>query len=560
MSAININKFTQQPEAIAPSGTKLLLVVLPYLVKTDGDTKKKLVRSFLAFPYGVLTIASYVKRYARNNPVVEILDLNIENSLDPEELFKCEVAKIKPDIIGFSMSYDISFKWLKSVSDIAKKINPNIVTVAGGPAVTVAYEEILADAKSVDALCYSEGELGLLGLVESLEPMKKLDGDPWITKDKIKSSSFKPTAVYEDLDKVINVDYELVDVSAYSMKEAFSPFVKFHEGARQFFIVTSRGCPFECVFCAEPSFHGANMRYANVDLVVAHITSLVKNYGLTVLTIYDDQLLMNKQRAKELFLKLAPLKIRVEMPNGVTLSYIDEEMAFLMKQAGVDTIFLAIESGSKRVLHEIIKKPLAFDRVKPTVKMLQDNGIFATAFFVIGLPGESDEERMMNRDFIIDAGFDWAFFNYATPLRGSELFKICKEKGWIEEKYLALGMVDLMDYVIRAPNMNVERIKRDMFLMNLDVNFVNNRCMRVGNFATAISSFEEVISRHETQPFAHYFLANAYEAVNESDSRIWKHRKKFNDIIADDAYWMDSVRHFNLKLMVNELATLEATH
>ncbi|MBT5914258.1 MAG: hypothetical protein HOH59_15730, partial [Rhodospirillaceae bacterium] len=292
MSAININKFTQQSETIAPSGTKLLLVVLPYLVKTDEDIKKKLVRSFLAFPYGVLTIASYVKSYARNNPTVEVLDLNIENALDPEELFKREVSKFKPDIIGFSMSYDISFKWLKSVSNIAKKINPNIVTVAGGPAVTVAYEEILADAESIDALCYSEGELGLLGLVESPEPMKKLDGDPWITKDKIKSSSFKPTAVYEDLDKVIDVDYELVDVSAYSMKEAFSPFVKFHEGAKQFFIVTSRGCPFECVFCAEPSFHGANMRYANVDLVVEHITSLVKNYGLTVLTIYDDQLLM----------------------------------------------------------------------------------------------------------------------------------------------------------------------------------------------------------------------------------------------------------------------------
>jgi len=132
MPAININKFTQQTETIAPRRTKLLLVVLPYLVKTDGDIKKKLVRSFLAFPYGVLTIASYVKRYARNNPVVEILDLNIENALDPEENFKREVSKMKPDIIGFSMSYDISFKWLKSVSDIAKKINPNIVTVAGG--------------------------------------------------------------------------------------------------------------------------------------------------------------------------------------------------------------------------------------------------------------------------------------------------------------------------------------------------------------------------------------------------------------------------------------------
>ncbi len=290
MSTTNNTKLTKQSGVIAPKATKLLLVVLPYMVKTEGNTMKKSVRSFLAFPYGILTIASYVKRYARNHPIVKVLDLNIENALDAEELFKHEVSTFKPDIIGFSMSYDISFKWLKSTSNIAKNINPDIITVAGGPAVTVAYEEILADTESIDALCYSEGELGLLGLVESPEPMKQLDGDPWITKEKIKSSYFKPTAVYEDLDKVIDVDYELVDVSAYSMKEAFSPFIKFNAGAKQFFIVTSRGCPFECVFCAEPSFHGANMRYANIDLIIEHVTHLVKSYGLTVLTIYDDQL------------------------------------------------------------------------------------------------------------------------------------------------------------------------------------------------------------------------------------------------------------------------------
>ena len=77
--------------------------------------------------------------------------------------------------------------------------------------------------------------------------------------------------VYDDLDNIIDVDYSLVDIDAYSMKEAFSPFTKFTESSKQFFIVTSRGCPFKCVFCAEPSFHGANMRYASVDRVVEHV-------------------------------------------------------------------------------------------------------------------------------------------------------------------------------------------------------------------------------------------------------------------------------------------------
>ena len=95
------------------------------------------------------------------------------------------------------------------------------------------------------------------------------------------------------------MNYELVDVNTYSMKEAFSPFTTYKDGAKQFFMVTSRGCPFKCVFCAEPSFHGANMRYVDVDKAVDHVTRLVKEYGLNVLTIYDDQILMNKERWTE---------------------------------------------------------------------------------------------------------------------------------------------------------------------------------------------------------------------------------------------------------------------
>lgn len=346
---------------------------------------------------------------------------------------------------------------------------------------------------------------------------------------------------------MVDVNYGLVDVNAYSMKEAFSPFTTYKDGAKQFFMVTSRGCPFKCVFCAEPSFHGANMRYVDVDRAVEHVSRLVHEYGLNVLTIYDDQILMNKDRAKDLFKKLTPLGIRIEMPNGVTMSYIDEEMAYLMKAAGVDTIFLAIESGVKRVLQEIIKKPLAFDRVKPTIDILHKNEIFVCSFFVFGLPGERDDERRENRDFILDVGIDWAFFNYATPLRGSELFRQCKENKWVDEKYLRLGEVDLTDYILRVPGMDPQAIKQDMFEMNLDVNFVNNRRVRIGDFQTAIASFQEVISRHAEQPFAHYFLANALEKSGAARELVVNHRARYEEIISKDSEWASIAKKFSLR-------------
>ena len=526
----------------------VLLVVLPYrLGDATTDTSKKAIRSFLAFPYGVLTLASYLKRFAGNLAAVEVLDLNLPSSDSPDVVLNRKLAAMNPDLVGFSMSYDVSYAWLKSLAAAVKAFDAGTYVVAGGPAITTAYAEILAECDHVDAACYSEGEVGLKDLVEASDIEAAIAKDPWVTKAKLeKKTVVKP--VYDDLDKIIDVDYALVNINAYSMKEAFSPFTKFTESSKQFFIVTSRGCPFKCVFCAEPSFHGANMRYASVDRVVEHVARLKEQYGLSVLTIYDDQILMNRARAKDLFAKLAALDIRVEMPNGVTLSYIDEDLAHLMKRAGVDTIFLAIEHGSKRVLKDIIRKPIAFKQIKPTVQLLQKVGIFTCAFFVIGLPGETREERRETRDAIYDWGLDWAFFNYATPLRGSELFRQCKENKWIDDKYLPIGAIDMTEYVITAPGMDRDEIKRTVFEMNVDLNFVNNHNLRSGNLPTAYQAFREVISRHPGQPFAQYFFAKCLEAMGAGQAKVDKHFQNYRDIIASSKTWHDAAVKFGLDL------------
>jgi anaerobic magnesium-protoporphyrin IX monomethyl ester cyclase len=522
----------------------VLLIVLPYAVRDPSNsTTEKQVRSFIGFPYGALTIASYLKTYTTAD--IHLFDLNLVPEKTVKEYFITKIAELEPDIIGYSMSYDISFPWLQELTKLVPKLTPKTIQVAGGPAVTTAYKEVLEDS-TVDAICYGEGERGLKNLVIAENPSMELKNDPWFTLEHFKTGA-QPKTLYEDLDLTVDVDYSLVNVDAYSMKEAFSPFTKFSEDSRQFFLVTSRGCPFKCVFCAEPSFHGANMRYVDVDKVVNHVRHLVDNYGLNVLTIYDDQILMNRDRAKSIFRGLADLNIRIELPNGVTLSYIDAEMAALMKSAGVDTIFLAIESGVPRVLREIIKKPLAYNRVKSVIQELHKNDIFVGSFFVLGLPDETPEERFSNLDFIKESEIDWAFFNFATPLRGSELFKKCLENEWIDKKYEKLGAMDMSEYVItNAPGMNPKRIKRDLLMMNLEANFVNNRRMNIGDYKTAKLAFEEVISRHPNQPFAHYYLAQAEMKMGAPDSIINAHLERFNNICEHDQLWSDLAKYYDL--------------
>lgn len=532
-------------------GRKLLLVVLPYLVDGSKNTDKKVkaVRSFLAFPYGVLTIASHIRKASDGRHDAEILDLNIPSPLSEIDRLRQVLDRGDIDVLGFSMSYDISFGWLQRLSELVRQDYPQILQVAGGPAVTTGHKDMIEEGVHLDAFCFSEGEAGLLKLLDTPDMMAAFDSDPWIRNSADSLTKPRPHAVTEDLDRVIDVDYELVDVPAYSMREAFSPFVKYASSSKQFFLVTSRGCPFKCNFCAEPSFHGASMRYASVDLIIDHVRKLIDNYGLNVLTIYDDQLLLNRDRAKDLFRQLAQFNIRVEMPNGVTMSYIDEEMAYLMRRAGVDTIFLAIESGSKRVLKEIIYKPIAFSRIKPTVELLQANGIFTCAFFVVGLPGETDAEREETRQFILETGFDWIFLNYATPLRGSALFEQCKREGWLAPEHRRIGAIDMTDYVINAPGIDKVALKRFMFDLNLEANFVRNRNLREGNFELAATTFKEVINRHEGQPFAHYFLAEAYMGMGPEHQRLsTAHYRRFLEIIEADPEWMAHAERYGLDI------------
>ncbi len=537
-SQLSASTRSQSKNTQASMTRSVLLVVLPFnLGAPQLDATKKTPRAYLAFPYGVLTIASYLKRFAAALSQVEILDLNLLGDDPPEALLARKLAGMTPDIVGFSMSYDVSYPWLRSMAAAVRRHDPNICIVAGGAAITTAYAEVIAGCE-VDACCYSEGEVALKDLVDADDLAVALTRDPWVTKTKQRAAP-----VYDDLDRIIDVDYSLVDVPAYSMKEAFSPFTKFSSSSKQFCIGTSRGCPFKCVFCAEPSFHGANMRYVSVDRAVEHIASLKDRYGLSVLTIYDDQILMNKPRAKEFFAKLAPLNIRVEMPNGVTLSYIDEEMAALMKSAGVDTLFLAIEHGSKRVLKDIIRKPIAYDRIKPTIGLLQAAGIYCQGFFVIGLPGETRAEREETRNAILDWGLDWASFNYATPLRGSELFRQCKANGWIDERYLPIGAIDMTKYVIRAPGIDPAEIESFVFNVNLYVNFVHNRNMRIGNFEVARRAFKEVVDRHPGQAFAHYFLGRCDDRLLGDGSTSYR---RYEQIVAKSPVWREAAERFGI--------------
>lgn len=520
--------------------SKALILVLPYLLKR-GELPSSKLRSFKAFPYGVLSMVTYALR--NSNHDVKVFDCNVDYEKSYLDILKDILTEFKPDIVGLSMMFDNSYKHVQDIIKIVSEYNTSTTVVMGGAAAVSSYQAILDEHEGIDGICYYEGEIPLLDLMNSTSRMDLMRSHKsWITRDSLSGNIMPQKTVIENLDDVIDIDYSLVDIDSYRMREAFSPFSGAIKDRKQFFVVSSRGCPFRCVFCMRSADPDKSMRYASVDGIIEHVRYLVDSYGMNILTFYDDQILLNKKRAKELFRKLAQFKLRIECPNGVSVAFIDEEMAELMRKAGMDTVNLAIESGSNYVLNEIIHKPLKLYMVKPVVDSLRKNGFWIHGFFVSGLPGEKDCHRDETVDFIKSVGLDWSGFSLAIPSRGSELYNICIKNGYIPNK-MGVDELDANKYIIKTPDYATEWVIDKTYKMNLDVNFVNNHRMSIGEYGTAARAFADVIERNPGHAFAHYFRSLALEKMGEGGS---KDLNEFNTIISNDVSWKNYADHFGI--------------
>jgi len=491
---------------------KVLLINLPYVVKNIDSSRPK-IRSFLASPYGLLSVATYNKDFAD----FKIIDCDAEDNYMAAIIRA--VQEFKPDIVGLSMMFDNSYKHLKTILEMIKESYPHILTILGGAAASYSYEEILAEQPDLDAICYSEGEIPLRWiLANELSGVWDFSHSAWITRDKLRNGVAPKISYIGNLDAVIDIDYSFVSQYDYNMQQAFSPFVDYTKEHKQYFLVTSRGCPFACAFCSNAKIHGKKMRFASVDRIISHVEYLVDELGMDVLTIYDDQLLIDKDRAKDLFRKLAPFKLRIEMPNGLSVRYIDDEMAELMRKAGADTAYLAIESGCEFVLKKLINKPLELSQVKPAVDALRKHGFFIHGFFVVGMPGETDAMRAETARFIKEIGLDWAGLQMAMPLRGSKLYDECAANGWIPKK--EIGYAYGKEYIIHIPGIDPAEVERQTYEINLDVNFHNNYRMKIGDYETAAKCFREVIRRYDGHEVAKHYLKICEGKLNESNRDI----------------------------------------
>ncbi|MDP3728026.1 MAG: radical SAM protein, partial [bacterium] len=206
-----------------------------------------------------------------------------------------------------------------------------------------------------------------------------------------------------------------------------------------FQMMTPRGCPYTCTFCASAN---GKYRQRSVENVIKEIKHLKEKYNVQEIAFWDDIFTMNKQWVLDFCNELEKENITIAWSCESRLDLINEEIVNAMAKAGCWNMFFGIESGNQEMLDNI-KKKTTLEMIRKGVVMVKKSGIEVRGSFILGLPGETPEQGRKTIDFAIELDPDYAQFSIATPFPGTELWNTADKWGTLDKNF--------KDYHIFAP-------------------------------------------------------------------------------------------------------------
>lgn len=348
---------------------------------------------------------------------------------------RAKLMAAKPDVVGITTFSTEYLQEIKLHLSIVKETLPGAIVVLGGVYPTVLTEKAACE-EHVDYCVVGEGEETFPRLLETLaEGRNPLDIPGIAYNENGKPRISQPAPYIAELDRIPFPNYGELDLLAYGN----APLTYAHTLLpRQFpfaFTITSRGCPFDCIFCAARTISGKKVRMRSAQNVLAEIDMLYNEHGIREVIFLDDHFLHSRKRAQAIMEGLIQRNYDFTWkPGNVAVFSLTAEILQLMRRSGCYQLTLSLESGCQEVLDKIIKKPVKLDRSYEIVRIAKELGFEVISNFVIGFPGETWDQIRRTVVFAESLDLDLVNFHIATPLPKTRLMDMCIEHGFLSSE------------------------------------------------------------------------------------------------------------------------------
>ncbi len=384
------------------------------LINPHSNTEVVSRVDFKTPPIGLAYIASVLRE---NGYRVKIID-NVVERLSLDEIVKRVKDCLIVGISTTTPTFNTALRYAKKI----KSALENVFILLGGIHVSFMPHSALKH-EFVDGVCVGEGEYTTLEVAERIERGKGLEGvKGLIYREDGRIIDNGRREFIKNLDEIPFPAYDLLPLDKYSI---------LGQRLEHFPIMSSRGCPFGCRYCASSRFMGRMFRARSAENVAEEMEWLVDKFKAKYFGFGDDTFTLNKRRVFEFCRELRERGLDVEWSCSSRVDTINDEMLREMKKAGCNCIYYGVESANENILNGFYRKRIKIDQVVDAVKKTKEKEILTVCSFIIGAPMETKEDMKKTLKFSIKLNPDYAQYSILTPYPGTEIYEEAEKKGWI---------------------------------------------------------------------------------------------------------------------------------
>ncbi len=366
-------------------------------------------------PLGLGYIAAVLERDGHE---LKILDFGLDPQVPLEDKVR-QVMAFDPQLVGITAMTSLYHSVLETATLLKAYLGRPIIV--GGPHATVFPERVLAQSPVVDYVVRGEGEETMLELVRVLDKgdrdLSTVRGLTYRVRNQVVSNPDR--GLIRDLDALPFPARHLFDLSRYTL---CTP-----NGEPMATILSSRGCPYNCSYCFKGTV-GRTYRQRSPDSIINEMQEVITRYGINSFYFIDDLFTIDAKRLAQITDRIVAEKMDVRWQCLGRVDRVDPESLRRMYAAGCRRIHYGIESGNQEILNRI-GKDTTIEQVRQAVRWAQEAGIQTKGYFMLGLPGDTEETMQQTVDFAASLDLDETMFSLTTPFPGTRLWdELVKKK------------------------------------------------------------------------------------------------------------------------------------